>query len=743
MADNSNTLQLILQVKDDGSVVIGQVVGKIKGLGDATEAAAGQSSKSLLNLGKNWIDTAAKITAGYLSIKTASDIIKSSISNAAEAQQIESRMAFQIETVGLRYEKVKVAVDAYAMSVMNSTRFSDEAARQGLGQMMQYTDNLEGAMKNLKLAMDMSTQTGQDLDSTIRYVGMAMSGNVEILGRWIPELRDLDGKLGANATAAERWAYTQDILNKKFSGAAIKDLQTYSGAVAKLKNEWDEIKETLGAKLLGVFENYLWFINHVTGADEKRYETARKLKEEMAKVAEEQNRAAMEKRGYEEITKYASALDEATYGYKILGMESTAVYTDQVSKAQWAVEKIKVAWQQGKSTALDYYNALKTASDLMKKGMGDQGDQTKQLVDLQIDLSEKIKEVSWEDPDRTKKINKLIDDWITARGKILEASKTPIQILADISPMEREFEKGKASYAQYKAEIEGNPIRIKVENFLPGGGGGGTTPSLVPGAPGNFYSSNVGLVTGAFADQNLNVKLKYLGADGKEYSSLSEANSAGFSGASPIKWASDVNANVNFTATGLSPKIPLGDAFRKITANFKTMQEKTQAMEATIEFAEISDQLKSLQKKYDLYEGIAQEWKRRSKLLDTEQNWMVKEARGFQEEIRSQMAIPKMKLAQQKYMLGFPGAEEEFYNLFQSQYGFPAYQHGASYVPRTGPAIVHQGEKIVPANQNFSMGGINLNFTINGGGRQAADEIAHVLKYELSASLRDAIKRIK
>ena len=257
MADNSNTLQLTLQIKDDGSVVIDTVKGKIQGLEQATAKAGSGTGSALSSLKTNWLALAGGVTAGYFAIKGGIDTITDLVNVAAEAEQIESRMAFQLSQVGYNFQEIKPYVDEFADSILRTTRFSDEMARQGLGQMMQYTPDVEQAMQGVKLAMDMSTQSGQDLGSTTRLVGMAMNGNAEILGRWIPELRDLESKVGANATAAEKWAYTQGILNKQFGGAAQKDLQTYAGQVAQLKNQYDEMKESGGRGLKPFAEDWV------------------------------------------------------------------------------------------------------------------------------------------------------------------------------------------------------------------------------------------------------------------------------------------------------------------------------------------------------------------------------------------------------------------------------------------------------------------------------------------------------
>ena len=217
-----------------------------------------QTRSTLSSLKQNWLALAGGVAAGYFAIKGGIDIITDLINVAAEAEEAERRAAFQIETWGYKFREIKPYIDDFADSILKTTRFSDEMARQGLGQMMQYSGDIEQAMSGVRLAMDMATQMGEkDFLPIIRYVGMAMHGNVEILGRWIPELRNLEQTVGANATAAEKWAATQDLLNKKFGGAAQADLKTYAGQVAQLKNEYDEMKETIGRGLKPYAEDWV------------------------------------------------------------------------------------------------------------------------------------------------------------------------------------------------------------------------------------------------------------------------------------------------------------------------------------------------------------------------------------------------------------------------------------------------------------------------------------------------------
>ncbi len=183
------------------------------------------------------------------------------VSAASEAEKVENKLKYAVESLGYSWKTSKYHIDQFANSLMETTRFGDEEARLGLTQMMLYTNDLGKAMNATRLAMDMSVRTEQDLSETSRLVGMAITGNTERLGRFLPELKKLDEILGKDATNAEKAAYAMKILQDKFGGTAISEINTHALAVAKLKNQWGEFKEELGNFLIGPASKVLEWTN--------------------------------------------------------------------------------------------------------------------------------------------------------------------------------------------------------------------------------------------------------------------------------------------------------------------------------------------------------------------------------------------------------------------------------------------------------------------------------------------------
>ena len=251
-----NKILISLEVDDKGTV-------KIKQFGDETNKAAKEGENSLASFREGWVATTAKITAFAAAAYGAARVINSFVSEAAEAESIEKRLQFALETTGYSWKHAKSAVDDFAVSIQNTTRFSDEQARQALTDLMMYTQDFSKAQMGAKLAMDMSVRTGHDLGSATRLIGMAMTGNVEMLGRYLPQLRNLDTIFGENATMAQKAEYAMKIFQEKFGGTAQADLNTYSGKVAQFKNAWSDFKEEIGNKVLPVLGDLFQWLTKI------------------------------------------------------------------------------------------------------------------------------------------------------------------------------------------------------------------------------------------------------------------------------------------------------------------------------------------------------------------------------------------------------------------------------------------------------------------------------------------------
>jgi len=93
-----------------------------------------------------------------------------------------------------------------------------------------------------KATIDYAAATGRDLDSAATVVTNSVNG-------YDRELKRLGLDLSTAYTASEKLERVQKLLEDRFGSRAQKDLNSYTGSIAMLKNAWSDLLETIGGKL--------------------------------------------------------------------------------------------------------------------------------------------------------------------------------------------------------------------------------------------------------------------------------------------------------------------------------------------------------------------------------------------------------------------------------------------------------------------------------------------------------------
>jgi len=205
------------------------------------------SSTSVGKMQRMWSRFGKVAFAGAVAGITAVTAVMIKATKAAAAEQLQ--------TVQLRHQLKRLAVDTeenvrrteeLAASMQKYTRFGDTVTRSVLQDLITLSNDFEGSMKNLSLVFDIAESGMFDVRTAARYVGLAMTGNVEILGRYIAELKGSTNEQLKSMSAQEKARYAIDLLEKKFGGLAKTVGDTTAGAWAKLTNAVSDAWEALG-----------------------------------------------------------------------------------------------------------------------------------------------------------------------------------------------------------------------------------------------------------------------------------------------------------------------------------------------------------------------------------------------------------------------------------------------------------------------------------------------------------------
>jgi len=172
---------------------------------------------------------------------------------AAEQERIFRTLRTQIELHGIAWADVKGKIDDYAASLQKTTKYGDTDTAQVLQKILVFTGDLDQAFIGAKLSMDLAASGLFDVTTAARMVGMALSGNIEMLGRYIAEFKTSNNETLKAMTLTEKAAFAIETLQKKFGGAAETELATFLGKLQQMKNFLGDIVEYIGDKFLPTF----------------------------------------------------------------------------------------------------------------------------------------------------------------------------------------------------------------------------------------------------------------------------------------------------------------------------------------------------------------------------------------------------------------------------------------------------------------------------------------------------------
>ena len=252
-------LQLILTAVDKMSGSIESVSKQLKGL----DVTAGKVQGGINDMQGSFLSASRALVgfaAGFVSLQAGISFLKSSVAAARESQEEQLQLKRQVEATGISWDKYSQRIQQTIKSVSDYAIVQDQVASGALRRMILISGDAEASMSNLKLAFDLAAAKGIDLQLAADLVARASAGNVEMLGRFLPELRNLDERLGKSATAADKAAFALKVVSEKTAGAA-GTMPEFTKQVKLFEKAWAELSETLGMKVLPVLTSVFSVFN--------------------------------------------------------------------------------------------------------------------------------------------------------------------------------------------------------------------------------------------------------------------------------------------------------------------------------------------------------------------------------------------------------------------------------------------------------------------------------------------------
>jgi hypothetical protein len=173
---------------------------------------------------------------------------------AMEDQQEQAALALTLQNVTGAGKAQTAQIEDQISAMSRASGIADTEYRKSLEALVRGTKDVDLAMKDMNLVMDISTALQTDSSTVADALAKAYQGNFKALRSLSPEMSTMI-KEGASLNEI------MDVLGGTFGGATAKSAETAAGKMKILTNSLGETKESIGAALLPVLEAVLPVLN--------------------------------------------------------------------------------------------------------------------------------------------------------------------------------------------------------------------------------------------------------------------------------------------------------------------------------------------------------------------------------------------------------------------------------------------------------------------------------------------------
>lgn len=193
---------------------------------------------------------AAFLAAGVAAAAYAGKLAVDGVKAAIEDEAAQLRLATSLENVtGATKAQIK-ETESYILKTELAYGITDTKLRPSLDRLVRSTKDVEEAQKLQTLAINIAAGTGKDLQAVSEALAKAHDGN-------FTALKKLGGGIDENIIKSKDFNAATASLAKTFEGQASKQAETFQGRMDRLKVAFEEGKETIGAKLLPIIEDFI------------------------------------------------------------------------------------------------------------------------------------------------------------------------------------------------------------------------------------------------------------------------------------------------------------------------------------------------------------------------------------------------------------------------------------------------------------------------------------------------------
>lgn len=218
------------------------IVGKLDDAKKSIENFAKETEKQLssINLGTSFLALTKVVELAGAAFSSLSGYISEAVSASIEQEDAINNLNVALANSGAYSKEASLDFQAFANSIQATTKYSDDAVLSAAALIENISHLSEGGLKQAtQAALDLSAAYNIDLNSASQIIGKAAEGNVTSLNR-------LGFEIKKGTTDAETFANVISKINLTIGGTAAAQTNTFSGALALVKNQFNELEETFG-----------------------------------------------------------------------------------------------------------------------------------------------------------------------------------------------------------------------------------------------------------------------------------------------------------------------------------------------------------------------------------------------------------------------------------------------------------------------------------------------------------------
>lgn len=232
-----------LSAEGNASVQIGKVEKQLGDL-DAQVKKTGSTFKNVFEIAAGNAIAQGVVKGFSLAVDAASSFAKTlvndSIAASIEQENAINRLNRSLALSGDFTSETSQDFIDFAEALQRTSTVGDDVVLNQLAIAKSFGATNDQAKELVQAAVNLSSITGQDLDSAVKSLGGSLQGVSGQLGKTIPGIKELTQE---QLRAGEAIQLVAD----RFRGAAAGELQTFSGANKLLANTFNDLQESIGS----------------------------------------------------------------------------------------------------------------------------------------------------------------------------------------------------------------------------------------------------------------------------------------------------------------------------------------------------------------------------------------------------------------------------------------------------------------------------------------------------------------